>query len=325
MTRALLVSIGMLAALAVPGVAHADGARYAVIIEGASGDPQYAALQRSWVDALSTLLTQRLGLDASKVIVLAEVPKPGELRGNAEDVKATLGKLAKEAKPEDLVFIMLIGHGSGVDADAKFNLVGRDMTVEEWKALLEPLTARAVIVDSTSSSFPFLAGLAGKNRIVITATNSYAQKYHTVFADGFIKAMTAPEADADKNGRVSVLEIFTYATRLVALHYERAGYIATETAVFDDTGDGKGRAAAATGDDGTIAGFTFLDVVAAPKSADPEVQALLDKQQTLIEQVDELRRRKGVLPADLFEREFERLIVDLSVVSRDIRRKTVKK
>jgi hypothetical protein len=325
MRRAFIVSIGILAALAVPRVAHADGARYAVIIEGASGDPQYAALQRSWVDALSALMKQRLGLDPSKVIVLAEVPKAGELRGNAEDVKATLAKLAKEAKPEDLVFIMLIGHGSGTDAAAKFNLVGPDMTVEEWKALLEPMTARAVIVDSTSSSFPFLAGLAGKNRIVITATSSYSQKYHTVFADGFIKAMSAPEADSDKNGRVSVLEVFTYASRLVAQHYERAGYMATETAALDDTGDGKGRLAAATGDDGQIAGFTFLDVVAAPKSADPEVQALLDKQQSLIEQVDELRRRKGVLPPDLFEREFEKLIVDLSLVSRDVRQKTIKK
>jgi hypothetical protein len=325
MMRTLVVSVGILAALAVPRVAHADGARYAVIVQGASGDPQYADLHRSWVDALSTLMKQRLGLDPSKVIVLAEVPKPGELRGTAEDVKATLGKLAKEAKPEDLVFIMLIGHGSGADAAAKFNLVGPDMTVDEWKTLLEPMTARAVIVDSTSSSFPFLAGLAGKNRIVITASNSYAQKYHTVFADAFIKAMTAPEADADQNGRVSVLEVFNYASRLVAQHYERVGYMSTETAIVDDTGDGKGRAAAATGEDGTIAAFTYLDVVAAPKSADPEVQALLDKQQTLIEQVDELRRRKNVLPPDLFEKEFERLIVDLSVVSRDVRRKTIKK
>jgi len=323
--RALFVSVGLIAALAVPAVAHADGARYAVIIQGASGDPQYADLHRSWVDALAALLRQRMGLDASKVFVLAEQPKAGELKGNAEDVKATLGRIAKEAKPEDLVFIMLIGHGSGTDAAAKFNLVGPDMTVEEWKALLEPMTARAVIVDSTSSSFPFLAGLSGKNRIVITATNAYAQKFHTIFPDAFIKAMTAPEADADKNGRISVLETFNYASRLVVQHYERAGYMSTELSLVDDTGDGKGRLATATGDDGQIAGFTYLDVVAAPKSADPAVQQMLDRQQSLTDQIDELRRRKNVLPADLFDKEFERLIVDLATVSHEIRQKTIKK
>ena len=54
-----------------------------------------------------------------------------------------------------------------------------------------------------------LAGLSGPNRVVITATNSFAQRFHTVFPDAFIKAMTAPEADADKNGRISLLEAFT--------------------------------------------------------------------------------------------------------------------
>jgi len=322
MRRAFIATLCLVASFAVPRVAAADGARYAVIIQGASGDPEYATLHRSWVDALAALMRGRLGLDASHVIVLAEQPKAGELRGTAEDVKATFARLAKETKADDLVFVMLIGHGSGTGPAAKFNLVGPDLTVEEWKALVEPVTARTVIVDSTSNSFPFLAGLAGKNRVVITATNSFAQVYHTVFPDSFIKAMTSPEADADKNGRISVLEAFNYASRLVAQFYEQSGHLSTEHAVFDDDGDGKGRDATGAGQDGIVAGLTYLDVAAAPKSADPEVQQLLNRQQTLMEQVDELRRKRGTMAPDEFDREFERLIVDLSVVSRDVRRKT---
>ena len=68
--------------------------------------------------------------------------------------------------------------------------------------------------------------------MVITATNSYAQRYDTVFADAFIKAMTATDADADKNGRISVLEAFNYASRLVAQHYEQTGHLSTEHAVY---------------------------------------------------------------------------------------------
>jgi hypothetical protein len=142
-----------------------------------------------------------------------------------------------------------------------------------------------------------------------------------VFPDAFIQALTAGDADADKNGRISLLEAFTYASRLVALHYEQVGYMSTETAVFDDNGDGKGRSAAQTGDDGVIAGLTYLDVLAAPKVSDPAVQALLVRQQQLTDQIDALRRqRPSMAPLD-FDRQFETLIIELATVSRDVRRR----
>ena len=317
--RIVLVLTLIAAVFAAPASAAAEGSRYAVIVQGASGEPQYAQLHRSWVDALALVLRNRLNLESSHVFLLTEQPKDGEQRGTAENVRAVFTRLAKETKADDLVFVMLIGHGSGDAAAAKFNLVGPDLTAVEWRGLLEPIAARTAVVDSTSSSFPFLAGLSGKNRVVITATNSYAQRFHTVFPDAFIQALQASEADADKNGRISLLEAFALASRLVALHYEQNGRMSTETAAIDDTGDGKGRLATATGDDGVIAGLTYLDVPAAPTSADPEVQKLLIRQQALTEQIDELRRRRPSIAAEEFDREFEKLIVELSLVSRDVR------
>lgn len=322
--KRLLLSLSFLSALAAPAPAFADGARYAVIVQGASGDPQYATLHRGWVDALSDVLKKQFNITGAALNVLTETPKAGELRSTAESVKAVFERLSKETKKDDLVFVMLIGHGSGDAAAAKFNLVGPDLTAEEWNALLKPVQARIAFVDSTSSSFPFLAGLAGPNRVVITATSSYGQKYHTVFPDAFIKAMTASEADADKNGRISLIEAFNYASRLVAQHYEQAGTMSTERASIDDTGDGKGRDANTQGDDGSVAAFTYLAVSTIPTVSDPEVQQLLVRQQALTEQVDDLRRRKATMSADDFDREFEKLIVDLALVSRDIRRKTGK-
>jgi len=325
MRRRILVAALLLLSVATPRVATAQGTRFAVIVQGASGDPDYATQHRSWVDGLAKILLDRFGFDADRIYVLAEEPKAGETRGTAENVRAVLGRLAKEATAQDFVFVMLIGHGSTDGASAKFNLVGPDLTMEEWKVLLDPVAARMAIVNSTSSSFPFLAGLSGKNRVVITATNSAAQRYHTMFSDAFIRSLTAPEADADKNGRISLLEAFDNAARLVALYYEQSDHLSTETALIDDNGDGKGRAANATGDDGSVAGLTYLDVVAAPRSSDPEVQALLLKQQGLVEQIDDLRRRRSSLSPEEFDREFERLIVDLALVSRDVRARTIKK
>jgi hypothetical protein len=310
------------AVLARPAVAFAqDGERYAVVIQGASGEEQYATLHRGWVDSLLQVLRERFKFDPARVSVLAEQAQDGEERSTAENVRAVLARLAGEVEPADLVFIMLIGHGSGQGADAKFNLIGPDLTVTEWESLLKPIKGRLAVVNTTSSSFAFLAGLSGPNRIVITATNSYAQRYHTVFPETFIQALTAEAADVDKNQRISLLEAFTYASRLVGLHYEQDGRMATERPMFDDTGDGQGRDAATDGPDGTVAGLTYLDVPEVATSSDPAVQKLLTRQQELTAQIDELRRRQPSMPPAEFDRQFEPLIIELSLVSRDIRRR----
>jgi hypothetical protein len=49
---------------------------------------------------------------------------------------------------------------------------------------------------------------------------------------------------------------------------------------------------------------------------------MLERQKVLTEQVDELRRKRPTMKPDDFDREFEKLIIELSVVSRDVRRKT---
>jgi hypothetical protein len=324
----LLLLIGLTLGFGVPGPVRAEapaaeeqGNRFALIIQGTSGDPSFAKLHRSWLDRLAATLRSRAKLDATRLIVLAEQPGEGEQRSSAENVRAALGKLAAAMKPDDLLFVMLIGHGGGDGADAKFNLVGPDLSIAEWANLLKPISGRVAVVDATSSSFPYLAGLSAPGRVVITATNSYAQRYHTVFADAFIAALEAPAADADKNGRTSLLEAFNHASRLQALHYDQDKRLATEKAVLDDNGDGVGRDASATGPDGTLASVTYLDVAEVPKVADPEVQALLVKRQELTDKLDALRRRQPEMtPAD-FDREFEVLIIELSLVSREVRRR----
>ena len=302
--------------------APAPGERFALVVQGVSGDETYATRHRQWLDAMVTVLRDRFKYDAAHLIVLAEKPGANEQRATAEATRAVLTKLAATLKPADQLFIMFIGHGGGEGAEAKFNLVGPDLSAVEWNALLKPVRSRIVLADTTSASFPYLAGLAGPGRVIITATNSFAQRFHTEFPAGFIQAFTAEAADADKNARISLLEAFTYASRLVAQHYEQAGTMATEKALIDDTGDGVGRDAAATGADGTVAGLTYLDAPPMATSSNPEVQQLLQRQQALTEQVDDLRRRKPAMPKAEFDREFERLIIELAVVSRDVRRRS---
>jgi hypothetical protein len=323
MLRGLLIGvIALVVSAAAPGPASAQGARYALLVQGASGEPQYATLHRGWLDQLATLLREKYQYDEQHLILLAEQPAGTERRATAEVVRTTLGELANRVTATDQLIVILIGHGSNQGEEAKFNLIGPDLGVGEWKALLDPIKGRLAIVDTTSASFPFLAGLAAPNRVIITATSSMSQRFHTQFPDVFVQAFSNPEADLDKNDRVSLLEAFTFASKGVAAHYEQKGTMATETALLDDNGDGQGRLASAEGTDGSIVALTYLGGEAAITSDDPEVQRLLTRQRELTEQVDALRLRQSSMPTEEYQKQFEQLMIDLAAVSADVRRRT---
>jgi hypothetical protein len=319
----LTLLLAFVCLLGLPSLASAQG-RFALVIEGASGEEQYAKMHREWLTQLVGVLRDKFKFDPASLTVLAETPASGEQVANAVNVRAVLDKLAKQLKPTDTLFVMLIGHGSGSGGDAKFNLVGPDLTVNEWNAQLKPITARIAFVDATSASSPFLQGLAGPNRIVVTATNTPAQVYHPFFGSAFIEALTSAPADLVKNDRVSLWEAFVYASRLVQQHYERAGQLSVEHAMLDDNGDGVGRDASGAGTDGTLSSMTYLDAAPAAASADPAVQALIQRRDQLAMEVDKLRQQRSTMPAAEFDQAFEKLIVDLALVSRDVRRAGIK-
>jgi len=304
-----------------PAAAQA-GARYALVIQGAAGDEEYGALHRGWLNALVTVLRDRFKYDAAHLTVLADQAQAGEARSTAENVRAALGKLAAAVTPADQLVVILIGHGGGDGADAKFNLVGADLNVAQWKELLDPIKGRLAIVDTTSSSFAYLAGLAAPGRVVITATSTYSQKFHTRFPEYFIQALTTDTADLDKDGRISLLEAFTFASRSVKLYYDNKGMMATEIAVLDDDGDGKGRDAAATGPDGAMAAATYLEGAVVATSSNPEIQRLLARQRELTEQIDDLRRRRGFMTPQDFDAQFEKLALELADVSAEVRKRS---
>jgi hypothetical protein len=301
--------------------AGAQPVRHVVLIQGASGEPQFAEQHRAWLDQVATTMRDTFKIGPDHLSLLVEKAGVGERRATADEVRATFGRIAQSATASDIVFVMLIGHGSGEGAAAKFNLIGPDLTVTEWNALLTPIKGRVVFVNTASLSSPFAAGLTGDRRIVITATAVPAQRYSTIFAEGFAKALTAPEGDLDKNGRISIWEAFTHASRLQKLHFEQKGLLATERALIEDNGDGVGRDAGATGDDGMLATMTYLDAVVETRPTDPALQMLLQRQDLLTQQVDELRRKKATMPSAAYDAAWEKLMVDLAMLGAEIRKK----
>ena len=190
------------------------------------------------------------------------------------------------------------------------------------RTLLTGVPGRLVVVNTTEASFPFLERLSGPNRVVITATDSAAQKYATVFPDYFVKAMGEASTDLDKNGRTSIFEIFSAASAAVKQHYQQRGQLTTERALFDDNGDGVGREAEAPGPDGALARLLYLDAELPAAANDPELAALLRRRRELEGEAEALKLKKGSMAAPTWEAEYEKLMIELAKVSRDIRAKS---
>jgi hypothetical protein len=194
--------------------------------------------------------------------------------------------------------------------------------------VLAPLTAQTVaLVNTASASGGFIAELSGRNRVVATATKSGMERNETRFATYFVQAYATDVADADKDGRVSVLEAFDYARREVARAYEQENHLLTEHAMLDDNADRTGTAAPGSrSGDGGLARRVFLGgtagsvaAVARGAASDPRVAALEQEKDVLEAKIDSLRRRKASMDSTAYEHTLEQLLLQLAQKNRAIR------
>jgi hypothetical protein len=298
---------------------------FLLVIVGLSGDPEHGALFHKWGTALVDA-SEKVGIAKTQVTYLGQADEGGaRVTGPAtkEQIGQAFAAIAKAAAPDDVVYVVLIGHGNSDGTSARFNLPGPDMTAAEFNTLVRKLPARNVVfVNTASSSGPFVEELSGPGRTIITATRSGAEQYTTLFGGYFVEAFTAEAADGDKNKRVSMLEAFLYAKGEVTRAYEREGLLATEHATLDDNGDKKGsQDPTPTGGEGKVAAALSLGSAAdaAPLPDDPTLRTLMLERRDLERRVEALRLLKDSLPPAKYASELERLVTDLAVKTREIR------
>ena len=301
--------------LATPSAA---GERYAVVVSGASGGEKYAAQHQQWREDLTAALRNTYVFSEANVVTMAEGGADAS-KATAENVRKLLGDLRRRLTRDDLLLVILIGHGTFDGDTAKFNLVGPDLTALEWKSLLDGIPARLVLINTTESSYPFLEELSQRGRVIITATDSVAQRFATVFPEHFVRAISDLSSDFDKNGRVSVWEAFAAASSGVKLYYEQRGQLSTERPVLDDNGDKVGREAQAPGPDGTLARTTYFDAEPGTITADVALAGLQRRRAALEVQLEELKAKKESLSTEDYEAQLERILVELARVARQIR------
>ena len=319
---ALHLSVAIVALLWASAAAAGD--RYALVVTGASGGDVYAQKYTKWRVAFVDTLRGKFHYDPQRLLVLAEGESAGVQKATRENVRAAVADLRKRMTKDDQLLVLLIGHGTSLDGDeAKFNLVGPDLSATEWSELLRPLPGRLVFVNTTGASFPFLRKLAGRGRVVLTSTDAAAQQFETVFPEFFIKAFDDPAADLDRNNRVSMWEAFTYASAGVRQWFEQKGQLPTERPLLDDTGAGIGREAQNPGTDGAIARVTYLEpdaVLALP--SDTQLAGLMRRRADLETQLEELKARKESTPPAQYDVDLEKLLVEIARIGAQIRAKS---
>lgn len=299
-----------------------DTTKYAVIMTGPTVGEENKSRFRQWAFSLHDILARDYGYSSDTITLLydrgsQDFPGSERIDGACDlaGIEQQFAILRSRVKTGDQITVFLIGHGSGAEEEAKFNITGPDITGSEFAEILDEFTEQdIVIVNTTSASYGFSAALSSEGRVVISATRSPAEKFDPIFSRYFIEALDNRNGDRDKNNRVSMLEAFNYAKANVAAWYEEQGRLASEHAGLDDNGDSLfSLNPTAEEADGRLAEIAFIDRLSVDNENLTAAQVRLKaRMQELERSVFILRGRKAdFLEADYWQ-QMEDLLVELA-------------
>jgi hypothetical protein len=203
-----------------------------IVVVGAAGMPEYAVQFAEWASLWEKSCSKG---DARFVAIGLDHVEEADDRAALQRVLATEPQQAAAA-----LWLVLIGHGTFDGRTAKFNLRGSDVSADQLSEWLKPFSRPLIVINTASSSAPFLSALSAPERVVITATKSGFEQNYARFGQFLAGAIAEPQADLDKDGQTSLLEAFLIASARVNEFYSAAGRLATEHALLDDNADGLG-------------------------------------------------------------------------------------
>ena len=283
-----------------------------IVIAGAAGEaefaPDFAQQMEAWSKVSAQAGAKHISIGASDT--------------DRERVKSALEAEEKSGPGE--LWVVLIGHGTFDGKEAKLNLRGPDLSATDLAEWLKPFQRPMAVIDTTSSSAPFIARLAAPKRVIVSATRSGHEQNYARFGKYFAEALGDPKSDLDKDGQISLLESFLSASHRTMEFYKTEGRLPTEHALVDDNGDGLGtpadwfrgvlatkRAKDGATPDGTRAHQFHLVRSAAEQQLSADVRARRDD---LEQQVAVLREKKAKMNEEKYFQELEKLLLELAAL-----------
>ena len=313
-------------------LARPDTQKFAVILGGIATNERYQAQFRQWTLKLQEILVRDYGYSPDHIALLLGRGDPGASKIGSpcrlETILETMGQLRKKVQPADQITIFFIGHGTSDDQDAKFVIMGPDITGAKFAEILEGFPNQdIVVVNTTSTSHPFCAALSAPGRVIVCATRSAAERYDTIFGRFLLEALEYHAADRDKNQRVSMFEVFLYAREKVKKWYTDQDRLPSEHPTIDDNGDSRFRTDPDPArDEGGLAQIAYIDTLAAflPEvvangPASETLRKLTARVQALERSVILLRLQKTEMSDKDYWQQMETHLIDLARSTRRLK------
>ena len=222
-------------------VKSADGKTYGLIISGISKNIEDKIARSKEVSNLQKFLLDS-NIGTTETIKLLTPDNTGNNNTNSsqlENIRKTINHLESIINPSDRFIFYYSGQANVVSQQLRFNLPGEDMTQKQLSILLENVKASSfLIVLNCPASGLAVKELSGKGRIIICSCTD-EQHFSGKFGEYFVPALSDTETDIDRNGKVSILEVFIVTSKHVEDWYQQKQLIITETPVLEDNGDGK--------------------------------------------------------------------------------------
>jgi len=292
---------------------------------GAAGEPEFGEEFRKWASRIrstmpggSWLFLDGVGDEENKEAKSGAVDGDAGEQSHRERILRWIGETPEQPGENWLIFL---GHGTHEGKVTQLNLLGPDLSSADLAEALRGKAGRWVFVFCNSSSAPFMASIAGPNRVIVTATKSGAEQNFSRFGDYFSQALTDPTSDLDHDHELSILEVFLTASNGVLKYYEDRGLLATEQALLEDTGDGRGtpavfyrglRAVKGPADKASLDGNLAKRVTIDGESMVRLSEDSMAKRDRLEEELERLRSQKGDMDLDPYYRELERVFIQLA-------------
>jgi hypothetical protein len=222
------------------------GVSRALIVAGLPGNREhetlFAAVVKDWKD----WLTDSLGFAPSEVrILFGKNGQQGLANGPAtrEAIEHAVAAIQQVLKPEDRLWVFFLGHGNYDGEHAYLHIAGRDVPAEEMSKLFARLHCKEQVFWLTNSASGWmLPSFSAKGRIIISATLADDESNETEFPYALATVLKRPvaELDTNKDGKVSLLELYGHTVAEVNARFAKDKRAPTEHAQLDDNGDGTG-------------------------------------------------------------------------------------
>lgn len=227
-------------ALFLPTVLRAENR--VLLIEGSGGEPKYTTeFVQTLADVRAILVKQQY--PASKIRFVAEkIDGVSNIDSSPtlENITKEFQTLAADMKTSDSLLLIMIGQGQSDYVEPKFNLKGHDLTAQKLTELLNAIPAvdqRCILLFPCSGHFSEF--LAKPRRAILASCDGPRQIYQTLAPKYFLAAITDQKGDIDKDGAVSLFDIYQYLSREVAGTYQLQGFLQNENPSLEDNANGE--------------------------------------------------------------------------------------